>query len=95
MRSAVVTAVKAWGVSERLLVHVSSSRQLAACPGPQDPGARERRWPVDPLWREVQAVTISPAVSGVVRRRLHQATEERLVQGLQGYLSFRSTSGLC
>ncbi len=48
---------------------------------------RERRWPVDPVWREVQAVTISPSVSGVVRRRLLQATEERLVQGLQGYLS--------
>jgi hypothetical protein len=49
--------------------------------------ARERRWPVDPVWRDVQAVTISPSVSGVVRRRLFQATEERIVQGLQGYLT--------
>jgi hypothetical protein len=32
-------------------------------------------------------VTIAPSVSGVVRRRLQAATEERLVQGLQGYLS--------
>jgi hypothetical protein len=48
---------------------------------------RERRWPIDPLWREVQAVRIAPAVSGVVRKRLIQMTEERLVQGLQGYLT--------
>jgi hypothetical protein len=49
--------------------------------------ARERRWPVDPLWREVQAVEIAPDICGVVRRRLVQATEERIVQGLQGYLT--------
>ena len=48
---------------------------------------RERRWPLDPLWREVQAVIIAPSVSGVVRRRLLQATEERIVQGLQGHVT--------
>ncbi len=48
---------------------------------------RERRWPVDPLWQEVQAVEIAPAVCGVVRQRLVQAREERVVQGLQGYLT--------
>jgi hypothetical protein len=49
--------------------------------------ARERRWPVDPLWDEVQAVGIAPDMCGVVRKRLVQAAEERIVQGLQGYLS--------
>jgi hypothetical protein len=49
--------------------------------------ARARRWPVDPVWRAVQAVTLSPEVCGVVRRRIQQVTEERLVQGLQGYLT--------
>ena len=48
---------------------------------------RVRRWPIDPVWRTVQDVRISPGLLGVVRRRIAQATEERLVQGLQGYLS--------
>jgi hypothetical protein len=48
---------------------------------------RVRRWPIDPVWHVVQAVRISPELLGVVRRRIAQATEERLVQGLQGYLS--------
>jgi hypothetical protein len=48
---------------------------------------RVRRWPIDPVWRLVQGVTISPELLGVVRQRIAQATEERLVQGLQGYLS--------
>jgi hypothetical protein len=48
---------------------------------------RVRRWPVDPIWQAVQAVRRSPGMLGVVRRRLLQANEERLVQGLQGYLS--------
>jgi hypothetical protein len=49
--------------------------------------ARERRWPVDPLWHEVQATEVTAATCGVVRRRLIQATEERIIQGLQGYLT--------
>jgi hypothetical protein len=35
----------------------------------------------------VQRVRLSPEICGVVRQRLNQATEERLIQGLQGYLS--------
>jgi hypothetical protein len=49
---------------------------------------RERRWPVDPLWDEVRAVRITPTSLGVViRRRLEEATEERLLRGSLGYLS--------
>ncbi len=44
-----------------------------------------RRWPLDPAWAEVQAVRIAPTLTGVVRRRVEQATERRLLQGLQGY----------
>src|ERR1700730_15605191 len=48
---------------------------------------RERRWPVDPLWEEVRAIQVSPSSTGVVRRRLEEATLERVVQGLWGYLT--------
>jgi len=48
---------------------------------------RERRWPVDPVLQEVQAVEIAPSVCGIVRRRLVQAREERVIQGLQSYLT--------
>jgi hypothetical protein len=44
-----------------------------------------RRWPVDPVWEEVRAVRIVPTMTGVVRRRLEEASEARLLQGLQGY----------
>ena len=44
-----------------------------------------RRWPVDPVWREIRAVPIVPTMTGVVRRRLEEANELRLLQGLQGY----------
>lgn len=46
---------------------------------------RRRRWPLDPTWEEVRAVRISPTMTGVVRRRIEQASELRLVQGIQGY----------
>lgn len=46
---------------------------------------RRRRWPLDPAWEEVRAVRISPTMTGVVRRRLEQASELKLVQGIQGY----------
>jgi hypothetical protein len=46
---------------------------------------RQRRWPVDPVWEEIRAVEISPTVTGVVRRRLEEADEQRLLQGFQGY----------
>jgi hypothetical protein len=46
---------------------------------------RQRRWPVDPLWEEIRAIEISPTVTGVVRRRIEEADEQRLLQGFQGY----------
>jgi hypothetical protein len=46
---------------------------------------RRRRWPIDPAWKEIQAVRIAPTMTGVVRRRIEQASELRLVQGIQGY----------
>ena len=46
---------------------------------------RRRRWPLDPAWEEVRAVRIAPTMTGVVRRRIEQASELRLVQGIQGY----------
>ena len=45
------------------------------------------RWPVDPLWREVQVIKVAPSCTGVVRRRLEQATLERILQGLWGYVT--------
>ena len=46
---------------------------------------RRRRWPLDPAWEEVRAVRIAPTMTGVVRRRIEQASELKLVQGIQGY----------
>lgn len=46
---------------------------------------RERRWPVDPVWEVVQDVRISPTECGVIRRRVEEANELQLVQGLNGY----------
>jgi len=49
--------------------------------------ARERRWPIDPVWREVQAIELAPSSVDVVRGRIAQAEELRLVQGGLGYLT--------
>ena len=46
---------------------------------------RRRRWRLDPAWEEVQAVRIAPTMTGVVRRRIEQALELKLLQGIQGY----------
>ena len=46
---------------------------------------RRRRWPLDPAWEEVRAVRIAPTMTGVVRRRIEQASELKLVRGIQGY----------
>jgi hypothetical protein len=48
---------------------------------------RQRRWPVDPVWEEIRDIRIAPGMTGVVRRRLQEADELRLVQGFQGYAS--------
>jgi hypothetical protein len=46
---------------------------------------RRRRWPLDPAWQEIRDVRISPTMTGLVRRRIEQASELRLLQGIQGY----------
>jgi hypothetical protein len=48
---------------------------------------RPHRWPVDPTWREVAAVQAAPECCGVVRRRIAEAAEARIVSGLQGYVT--------
>jgi hypothetical protein len=48
---------------------------------------REARWPLDPIWREVQAIELAPSSVDLVRGRLAQAEELRLVQGGLGYLT--------
>src|SRR5262249_2226974 len=45
------------------------------------------RWPVDRLWQGIQTIQLSPSRTGVVRRRLEQATLRRIVQGLWGYVT--------
>ena len=45
------------------------------------------RWPVDPLWQEIQAIEVAPSSTGVVRRRLEQATLRRITQGVGGYVT--------
>jgi hypothetical protein len=48
---------------------------------------RVRRWPVDPVWEQVQEIRLAPRSVDVVRRRLGEAEELRLVQGAMGYLT--------
>lgn len=48
---------------------------------------RVRRWPVDPVWRVVQAVQLHPSELGVVRGRIWDADEARLLVGAAGYLT--------
>jgi hypothetical protein len=49
--------------------------------------ARIRRWPVDPLWQQVQAIRLHPTELGVIRGRLEAASEDRLLIGATGYLT--------
>ena len=46
---------------------------------------RRRRWPLDPAWQEIREMRIAPTMTGVVRRRIEQASELKLLQGIQGY----------
>jgi hypothetical protein len=48
---------------------------------------RPHRWPVDPTWAEVAAVEVAPESCGVVRQRIAEAAEGRIVSGLQGYVT--------
>ena len=49
--------------------------------------ARERRWPLDPVWEALQAVRVSPERTGVVRRRVRQVREERVLRLVLGGLT--------
>jgi len=49
--------------------------------------ARERRWPLDPVWEALQAVRVSPERSGMVRRRVRQVREERVLRLVLGGLT--------
>jgi len=49
--------------------------------------ARERRWPLDPVWEALQAGRVSPERSGVVRRRVRQVREERVLRLVLGGLT--------
>jgi hypothetical protein len=42
---------------------------------------------VDRTWREVAAVEVAPECCGVVRRRIVEAAEGRIISGLQGYVT--------
>ena len=44
-----------------------------------------KHWPEDPAWRQLRAVRLAPASTGVVRQRIEEASEEMLVRGLMGY----------
>ena len=47
----------------------------------------ERQWPIDPVWDAVRQIEIAPTSVAVVRRRLQEAEEQRLIQGGLGYLT--------
>jgi hypothetical protein len=49
--------------------------------------ARERRWPLDPVWEALQAVRVSPERTGVVRQRVRQVREERVLRLVLGGLT--------
>ena len=49
--------------------------------------ARQRRWPLDPVWEAVQLVRLSPERTGVVRRRVRQVREERVLRLVLGGLT--------
>ena len=54
-------------------------------PVPED--SNRRRWPVDPVWREVQDIEIVPGVCGLIRRRIEEVNEERVLALMQGCLT--------
>jgi hypothetical protein len=48
---------------------------------------RERRWPLDPVWEALQAVRVTHSRTGVVRRRVRQVREERVLRLVLGGLT--------
>ena len=49
--------------------------------------ARERRWPVDPMWEDVRAVEIVPRICGLIPKRNKELDEERTLRLMQDCLS--------
>jgi hypothetical protein len=49
--------------------------------------ARERRWPVDPVWEDVRAVEIVPRICGLIPKRNRELDEDRTLRLMQGCLS--------
>ncbi len=49
--------------------------------------ARERRWPLHPIWKQVQAIEIAPQMTGLVRQREKELSEERTLRLLLGCMT--------
>jgi hypothetical protein len=44
-------------------------------------------WPEDQAWTDLKAVQLAPASTGIVRQRIEEASEERVVRGLMGFVT--------
>lgn len=49
--------------------------------------SRTSLWPEDPEWARLRELRLAPSATGVVRRRIEGASEERVIRGLMGYAS--------
>jgi hypothetical protein len=72
-----------WGLQD--LWHYATSTWMSYRSPTGD--ARERRWPVDPAWDEVRKIEIVPSMTGLVRRREKELSEERTLRLMQGCLT--------
>lgn len=48
---------------------------------------RARRWSIAPIWKEVQGIEIAPQMTGLVRQREKELSEERTARLMQGCLT--------
>lgn len=48
---------------------------------------RSERWPVASIWKDVQGIEIVPQVTGLVRQREKELSEERTLRLMQGCLT--------
>jgi hypothetical protein len=44
-------------------------------------------WPEDQVWCDLKAVELAPTSTGIVRKRVEEASEERVVRGLMGFVT--------
>jgi hypothetical protein len=72
-----------WGLQD--LWHYVTTEWLSYRRPTSDP--RERRSPVDPIWEEVRAIQIVPRMTGLVRTREKELSEERTLRLMQGCLT--------